>query len=204
MERDLSTETKIKEAAIRIFTAKGFNGCTSREIAKEAGINVALLNYYFKSKGQLFDIVIASVLNDFTFSLIDVLKSNMSLVNKARILIEKEYDFLSKHPEIPSFIINELGKKDKNYFECLDIVNELIETKIFQEVIEAQASGEMRKVDLVSLMLLIMSNCHFPLMAKPMIKTIHSLEDDQYNEHLMVHKQYVTEMLINYLFPKNS
>ena len=162
------------------------------------------MNYYFKSKGQLFDIVIASVLNDFTFSLIDVLKSNMSLVNKARILIEKEYDFLSKHPEIPSFIINELGKKDKNYFECLDIVNELIETKIFQEVIEAQASGEMRKVDLVSLMLLIMSNCHFPFMAKPMIKTIHSLEDDQYNEHLMVHKQYVTEMLINYLFPKNS
>ncbi len=204
MERDLSTETKIKEAAIRIFTAKGFNGCTSREIAKEAGINVALLNYYFKSKGQLFDIVIASVLNDFTFSLIDVLKSNMSLVNKARILIEKEYDFLSKHPEIPSFIINELGKKDKNYFECLDIADEFLQTKIFQEVIEAQASGEMRKVDLVSLMLLIMSNCHFPFMAKPMIKTIHSLEDDQYNEHLMVHKQYVTEMLINYLFPKNS
>jgi TetR/AcrR family transcriptional regulator len=204
MEKDLSTETKIKEAAIRIFTAKGFNGCTSREIAQEAGINVALLNYYFKSKGQLFDIVIASVLNDFTFSLIDVLKSNMSLINKARILIEKEYDFLSKHPEIPSFIINELGKKDKNYFECLDIVNELIETKIFQEVIEAQACGEMRKVDLVSLMLLIMSNCHFPFMAKPMIKTINSLEDDQYNEHLMVHKQYVTEMLINYLFPKNS
>jgi len=204
MERDLSTETKIKEAAIRIFTAKGFNGCTSREIAQEAGINVALLNYYFKSKGQLFDIVIASVLNDFTFSLIDVLKSNMSLINKVRILIEKEYDFLSKHPEIPSFIINELGKKDKNYFECLDIADEFLQTKIFQEVIEAQASGEMRKVDLVSLMLLIMSNCHFPFMAKPMIKTIHSLEDDQYNEHLMVHKQYVTEMLINYLFPKNS
>jgi len=204
MERDLSTETKIKEAAIRIFTAKGFNGCTSREIAQEAGINVALLNYYFKSKGQLFDIVIASVLNDFTFSLIDVLKSNMSLINKVRILIEKEYEFLSKHPEIPSFIINELGKKDKNYFECLDIADEFLQTKIFQEVIEAQASGEMRKVDLVSLMLLIMSNCHFPFMAKPMIKTIHSLEDDQYNEHLMVHKQYVTEMLINYLFPKNS
>ncbi len=55
-----------------------------------------------------------------------------------------------------------------------------------------------------SYMLLIMSNCHFSFMAKPMIKTIHSLEDDQYNEHLMVHKQYVTEMLINYLFPKNS
>ncbi len=204
MERDLSTETKIKDAAKRIFIANGFNGCTSREIAKEAGINVALLNYYFKSKSQLFDIIISSVLKDFTLSIIDVLKSNMTLINKSRILIEKEYDFLSKHPEIPNFIINELGKKDKNFFECLDIAEEFHKTKIFQEVIEAQTTGEMRKIDLVSLMLLMMSNCHFPFMAKPMIKTIHSLEDSQYNEHLMIHKQYVTEMLINYLFPKNS
>ena len=204
MERDLSTETKIKDAAKRIFITHGFNGCTSREIAKEAGINVALLNYYFKSKGQLFDVIISSVLKDFTLSIIEVLKNNMSLVNKVRILIEKEYDFLSKHPEIPNFIINELGKKDKNFFECLDIAAQFHETNIFQEVLEAQASGEMRKIEFVSLMLLVMSNCHFPFMAKPMIKTIHSLEDSQYNEYLMVHKQYVTEMLINYLFPKNS
>ena len=51
------------------------------------------------------------------------------------------------------------------------------------------------------MMLLVMSNCHFPFMAKPMIQTIHSLEDSQYKEHLIVHKQYVTEMLIHYLFP---
>jgi TetR/AcrR family transcriptional regulator len=204
MERDLSTETKIKDAAKRIFITHGFNGCTSREIAKEAGINVALLNYYFKSKGQLFDVIISAVIKDFTLSILDVLKNNMSLVNKVRILIEKEYEFLSKHPEIPNFIINELGKKDMSFFKCLDITAQFQETNIFQEVLEAQASGEMRKIEFVSLMLLVMSNCHFPFMAKPMIKTIHSLEDAQYNEYLMVHKQYVTEMLINYLFPKNS
>ena len=58
MQKDISTEIKIKEAATRVFVAKGFNGCTSREIAKESGMNVALVNYYFKSKGQLFEIVI--------------------------------------------------------------------------------------------------------------------------------------------------
>ena len=204
MERDLSTEVKIKEVAKRIFISKGFNGCTSREIAKEAGMNVALVNYYFKSKGHLFELVISSVLKDFTISLIDVFKSNMSLVNKVKILIEKEYEFLNNHPEIPNFIINELGKKDKSFFDRLDIATEVHQTNIFLEVEKAQESGEMRKIDIVSLMLLIMSNCHFPFMAKPMIKTINSLEDAQYNEHLMVHKQYVTEMLINYLFPKNS
>ena len=49
-----STEEKIKEAAKRVFLGKGFSGCTSREIAKEAGMNVALVNYYFRSKNQLF------------------------------------------------------------------------------------------------------------------------------------------------------
>lgn len=201
MERDISTEEKIKDAATRVFITKGFNGCTSREIAKEAGMNVALVNYYFKSKGHLFDIVISSVIKDFTLSIIDVFKSDLSLVNKTRILIEKEYDFLSKHPEIPNFIINELGKKDKSFFDCLDFADEFINANIPQQVMEAQEKGEMKKIDLVSIMLLVMSNCHFPFMAKPMVQTIHSLEDSKYKEHLMLHKQYVTEMLIGYLFP---
>jgi TetR/AcrR family transcriptional regulator len=201
MERDHSTEIKIKDAATRVFLAKGFNGCTSREIAKEAGMNVALVNYYFKSKGHLFDIVVSSIITEFTFSIIEILRGDMSLINKIRILIEKEYDFLSKYPEIPNFIVNELGKKDKNYFECLEISNELKETKIFEQIETSQHNGEMRKIDLVSIILIVMSNCHFPFMAKPMIQTIHSLEENQYKQQLIIHKQYVTEMIINYLFP---
>jgi TetR/AcrR family transcriptional regulator len=204
MERDIKTEVKILDAARRIFLAKGFNGCTSRQIALESGMNVALVNYYFKSKSHLFEIVVSSVMKEFTLSIIEIFNSNMPLINKTRIFIEKEYEFLSKHPEIPSFIINELGKKDKSFFDCLDIADEIKKTKIFEQVAEAQLNGEMRKIDLVSTMLLLMSNCHFPFMAKPMVQTIHSLEDDEYKEHLMLHKQYVTEMLINYLFPSKS
>jgi AcrR family transcriptional regulator len=201
MERDHTTEAKIKDAARRVFISKGFNGCTSREIAKEAGMNVALVNYHFQSKGHLFEIVVSSVMEDFTLSMIDIFHTNMSLINKTRLFIDKEYEFLSKYPEIPNFIVNELGKKDKSFFECLDIKDKLLETKIFEQIEEAQKNGEMRKIDLVSIMLLMMSNCHFPFIAKPMIQTINSLEDEQYKSQLIIHKQYVTEMIIGYLFP---
>ena len=201
MERDHTTEAKIKDAARRVFISKGFNGCTSREIAKEAGMNVALVNYHFQSKGHLFDLVVSSVMEDFTLSMIDIFHTKMSLINKARIFIDKEYEFLSKYPEIPNFIVNELGKKDKSFFECLDIKDKLLETKIFEQIEEAQKNGEMRKIDLVSIMLLMMSNCHFPFIAKPMIQTINSLEEEQYRSQLIIHKQYVTEMIIGYLFP---
>ena len=201
MERDHTTEAKIKDAARRVFISKGFNGCTSREIAKEAGMNVALVNYHFQSKGQLFDLVVSSVMEDFTLSMIDIFHTNMPLINKARIFIDKEYEFLSKYPEIPNFIVNELGKKDKSFFECLDIKDKLFETKIFDQIEEAQKNGEMRKIDIVSIMLLMMSNCHFPFIAKPMIQTIHSLNENEYRSQLIIHKQYVTEMIIGYLFP---
>ncbi|MFM7388296.1 MAG: TetR family transcriptional regulator [Bacteroidota bacterium] len=48
------TEQKIKDAALTVFIQKGFVNCTSREIAREAGMNVALVNYYFRSKSKLF------------------------------------------------------------------------------------------------------------------------------------------------------
>ena len=201
MERDHTTEAKIKDAARRVFISKGFNGCTSREIAKEAGMNVALVNYHFQSKGNLFDLVVSSVMEDFTLSMIDIFHTNMPLINKARIFIDKEYEFLSKYPEIPNFIVNELGKKDKSFFECLDIKDKLFETKIFDQIEEAQKNGEMRKIDIVSIMLLMMSNCHFPFIAKPMVQTINSLTKEQYKSQLIIHKQYVTEMIIGYLFP---
>jgi AcrR family transcriptional regulator len=47
-ELDLSTEEKIKEAAGIVFTKKGYGNARTRDIAEEAGINLALLNYYFQ------------------------------------------------------------------------------------------------------------------------------------------------------------
>jgi hypothetical protein len=49
MEKELSTEEKIKEAARKLFTHKGFAATRTRDIAQEAGINLALLNYYFRN-----------------------------------------------------------------------------------------------------------------------------------------------------------
>ncbi|MCE2743523.1 MAG: TetR family transcriptional regulator [Fluviicola sp.] len=204
MEKDLTTEAKIKEAATRVFIAKGFNGCSSREIAKEAGMNVALVNYHFQSKSHLFEVVVATVMEEFVFSMIDVFKSDLPLISKTRIFIEKEYDFLSKHPDIPGFIINELGKKDKTFFERINFIDQIRETKIYDEVHAAQEKGEVRKMDMTSIMLLMMGNCHFPFMAKPMIQTIQCIDDKTYQNQLTLHKQYVTEMLVNYLFPTNK
>ncbi|MCK5537355.1 MAG: helix-turn-helix transcriptional regulator, partial [Bacteroidales bacterium] len=44
---NINTEQKILLAATKIFSTKGMQGARMQEIADEAGINKALLHYYF-------------------------------------------------------------------------------------------------------------------------------------------------------------
>ena len=93
MKKDTTTEEKIKEAARTVFLTKGFEGCSSREIAKAAGMNVALVNYYFRSKSQLFQLIFKAAMEDFMESMIYVFNTDQPLEDKMRIFIEREYDF---------------------------------------------------------------------------------------------------------------
>lgn len=205
MSKELSTEEKIREAAKNVFIAKGFDGCTSREIAKAAGMNVALVNYYFCSKKQLFKLVFETAMEDFMLSTVEVFKKDLSLESKMRIFIEREYEFLTLHPDIPRFIVSELSRGDKCEFDHAEILQKIADTGVFEEFSEAQEKGIIRKIDLTNLMLMIMANCHYPFMAKPLLKYLNSLSEEEYQERLMLQKQYVTEMLIGYLFiPKTN
>lgn len=204
MPKDKQAEEKIKAAAKRVFVSKGFSGCTSREIAKEAGTNVALVNYYFRSKNQLFLLIYQSVTEDFFLSMVDVFSSKLSLKDKVSELIEREFEFLGRHPEIPVFVINEMERNKNAGIEPHVILSKLSTTGIFQEAIDAQEKGTMRKVDLVSIIMLIMSNCQHPFMARLLNQQLNGLSHEQYKEQLSRHKEVVKEMLLNYLFPTND
>ncbi len=196
-----SSEDKIKDAAKRVFILKGFSGCTSREIARESGMNVALVNYYFRSKDKLFQIIFQAVLEEFMLSMFSVFSSEASLKDKIRILIEREYDFISKNPEIPGFIINELSRENKESSEVVEMLNKISASGVMKQAEEAQIKGEMRKIDIIGISLLVTSNCQYPFMAKSLLQKMHGLSDKDYFDYLETHKKNVTEMILTFLFP---
>jgi len=204
LKTDSSTEDKIKEAAKQVFIAKGFSGCTSREIAKAAGMNVALVNYYFRSKSALFKIIFEAAMGDFLLSMLEVFNTSLPLEEKLRNYLDREYQFLTKYPEIPSFIINEMGRKDGANIDNTAVFKCIEHTGIFEECKIEQKAGRMREIDITSITLLMMSNCQFPFMGAAVIKQVHGISDKQYDKQLVQHKQIVTEMLIGYLFPKSQ
>lgn len=104
-----STEEKIKAAAQQIFIRKGFSGATTREIADEAGIKRALLNYYFRSKERLFDAVAHDQVA-ILFGGIFLIVNNQITSLEAKIdeLIAYYTDVLLSQPSMVLFVLNEM------------------------------------------------------------------------------------------------
>lgn len=199
-----SAEEKIKNAALRVFIQKGSANCTSREIAREAGMNVALVNYYFRSKSKLFAIIFESVMQDFLKSMVQVFSSELPIREKIRILIEREFEFLGQHPDIPNFVLNELARNPQAIEGFIPVLNMVNESGVFDEAKKLQARGEMRQMDIVQITILIMSNCQYPFMAQPLMKVIHGVSNETYKEHLIAHKTHAVNMVIGYLFPNDN
>src|SRR5579872_3178450 len=107
--KEASAEEKIKEAAKKLFTQKGFAATRTRDIAEEAGINLALLNYYFRSKQKLFDLVMMENFRKFLNGIqVNFLDPNMTIEGRVEKIVIAYVDFLTEFPDLPLFILNEI------------------------------------------------------------------------------------------------
>jgi len=99
---DATTEEKIKEAARVVFHKKGFAATRTRDIAEEAGINLALLNYYFRSKGRLFEIIMLETVSGFIQTMALALNDEeTTLEEKIRRIASAYIDLIGKEPDLP-------------------------------------------------------------------------------------------------------
>src|SRR5579872_3088525 len=107
--KEASAEEKIKEAAKKLFTQKGFAATRTRDIAEEAGINLALLNYYFRSKQKLFDLIMMENFRQFLGGIsANFTDDTLTMEEKVQKVVNGYIDFLTEFPDLPLFILNEI------------------------------------------------------------------------------------------------
>ena len=102
MTLNTETEQKIISSAEKLFYQKGKAGTSMQDIADDAGINRTLLNYYFRSKDQLFEAVFRNAMSSFVPNLANMLNSDMSFKDYVPQLIETVIDAMLENPQIPS------------------------------------------------------------------------------------------------------
>src|SRR5471030_1435567 len=106
--KDGDTEQRILDAAHAVFVRRGTAGARMQEIAAEAGVNQALLHYYFRNKEQLARAAFERAARGFMPAVIQVIASGGELAGKVRRIIDLELDHLARAPYLPGYIIGEV------------------------------------------------------------------------------------------------
>ncbi|HOU97905.1 MAG TPA: helix-turn-helix domain-containing protein [Bacteroidales bacterium] len=193
------TEIKILDAAKKIFIEKGFDGASMQDIANEAGINKALLHYYFRKKEFLFQVIFKQALFDFIPNIMISMTSNEPFLVKLKVFIENYIEMLTKHPHIPIFILHELSRRPENLVSIIKSmgVNPQIILSIFEKEIK-EAGGEYYPPE--HLIINTLAMCIFPFAAKPIISSfIFNQNEEEFQKFISERKQLVYDFIIKAL-----
>lgn len=184
---DISTEEKIKHAARKVFMKKGYAATRTRDIAEEASINLALLNYYFRSKEKLFNQVMKEKLQQFFGVLIPIISdSSTTLESKIDVIVSKYIDMLSENPELPLFVLSEIRTGQAQLAEILPI--EKITGKIS---FIKQLQEKNPKINPVHFFMNILGMTVFPFIARPAFEAISILDKKDFESMMEERKKLI-------------
>ena len=193
---DISTEERIKAAARKVFHQKGFAGTRTRDIAEEAGINHAMLNYYFRSKEKLFEMVMMETMAQF-FKGVNLMLNdeNTSLDEKIDLIVSNYVDLLLKEPELPTFILNEVRPNPQAFVEQNPIKEALTHSVLTRQYAEAVARGEITEPNLMQAILNVIGLVIFPFIAKPILTSIINIPEEQYKALMLQRKTLIPQWI---------
>ena len=150
------TEQKIIEAGKKVFLEKGFETTRMQDIADKANISRTSLNYYYRSKNKLFDIVLEQLVNVFATRLLKVLDNKESLEKKIDNFVDEYAELIIEFPRYPRFLINEISQRPKQFIE---IINNIISRFDFFEKLQREIlyNFDKEKRDTINLPQLFMT-----------------------------------------------
>lgn len=202
MEGDSHTKEKIFMAASEIFEEKGYSGARMQEIADRAGINKALLHYYFTTKEQLFRAVFQVLLKKMFEKIFSIFSEEISFKEKIRRFLDEHIEFMIKNPKLPIFLLNELSQNPA----LAQGIREMVNYQEIRDLIYTRHAKELKgygikKNDMPQLMVTVVSFSIFPFAARDMLTLIMPQLDDtkKFNAFMRERKEFATDFVFTAL-----
>ena len=199
-EIKMSTEEQILKSAIAVFQRDGFSGARMQDIADLAGINKALLHYYYRSKDKLFQAVFVSVMSKVIDEMQTVLASDVHLVEKIRLFFDKHISFMQKNQFVPGFLISELNRNPEL---VLNVLKEINVHKTFggfvSQINQAIEKGDIRPIDPQQLFINMLALSVFPFGARGMLFGVLQFDENRFDEFVEARKSLCAEIIINWI-----
>jgi AcrR family transcriptional regulator len=193
----MTTEEKIFNAARIVFQKKGFAGTRMQEIADEAGINKAMLHYFFKNKEQLFEIVFMNAFNQLAPQINEIFNSNESVFDKIKKFTNSYISFVIENPFLPQFIIQEMNNNPEFVIRFLNHDNRPNPFMLLNQLENEVQEGILKPIPAKQLLIDIFGMTVFPFVAQILVKGIIQIDDEEFNILMEERKTYIANQIIN-------
>jgi TetR/AcrR family transcriptional regulator len=178
---DVGTEQRIFAAADRVFSRRGTDGARMQEIAEEAGVNKALLHYYYRTKEQLAEAVFRQTIGRFVPTVFKVMSSDLELEDKVERVVHGYLDLLCRRPYLPGYLISEMTHHPARLPKLIGALAgdriKQVRTKLRRQIAERVDAGTLAPITAEQFLVNVVSLCVFPFAARPMLNIL-VLDDD--------------------------
>lgn len=203
------TEARILDAARSVFLRRGTAGARMAEIAEEAGVNQALLHYYFRSKAGLAEAVFQRAARELFPPVLRTLASDAPLEEKVREVVVLELDTLRDNPFLPGYVLAELNHQPERVGQfvasltgvSLETVGPRVFDRLGAQIDEAVEAGEMRPIPPEQFVINLLSLCIFPFAARPMLMAVTGMDDTGFRAMIERRKAELPEFFLRGLRP---
>lgn len=196
-DNDKLTEERIFEAATDVFVDKGMDGARMQDIASHAGINKALLHYYYRTKEQLFNAVFEMIAKKILKKFAPVFDENLSLEAKIRFFFKEHIAFLQENPKLPGFILNEINRNPARVKKMLKNIHfESLWKELYEQHKNELENYNITEASMPQLMVSIAALSVFPFAARGLIEGILEKVDRDFNTFVEERKVFAAEFVI--------
>ncbi len=191
-------EQRILDSAKAIFVEKGYEGTSIRDIATEAKVNVAMVNYYFRSKENLFQQIFMDVYGTLLNKAIEEEFENPTLYRKIELLVSFILDNVAKSPRLPLFVLTEINRESGNLVndEFLRGIQQFF--NFFEKQIQDEINARnIRPINPTELFINIVSMCIFPFLGLPVLERVFESRDYDVSPFIDARKEQIMDFVMN-------
>lgn len=206
---DGATEQRILDAARAVFVRKGTAGARMQEIAAEAGVNQALLHYYFRSKERLSAAVFQQLAMRLFPAIVETLGGDLPLDHKIDRFVALYLENLQRAPFLPAYLLAELHHHPERVEQVLASVTggtpgavmRPLFRKLGAQIDEGVRAGSMRPIAPEQFAANLISLCIFPFAARPMFRIMFEMDDARFDAFIERRRKEIPDFVRNALRP---
>ncbi|HTO35589.1 MAG TPA: TetR/AcrR family transcriptional regulator [Flavobacterium sp.] len=193
-KKEDATYELIVNTAKRLFFKEGKFHATTQEIADAAGVNRTLINYYFRSRDALFELVLQNALEEEEKRREMIVFSDLPIREKLEQFIDYHFEQAKEYPYREVYMVTQMNNEGFCAIKDQKHVKRLTE-KFYIELEEEMDKGNIQKMEPIQFILNFISMLIFPVSMRPILQNSFELDDEGYQQILAKRKEVILKTI---------